>query len=75
MPPLVANLSRVREQATSMARAAAREDAAAIANLQDAGAYGLDVCLTLGAFISCYPPGREWVTEVGVQGVTAAGAC
>jgi len=57
LPLLVNNLSNVQQQASSMSRAASRGDAAAMVNLCDAGAYVLDVCLTLGAFITCYPPG------------------
>lgn len=57
VPLLVTNLSSVQQQATGTARAASRGDAAAITTLRDVGAYVLDVCLTLGAFIACYPPG------------------
>lgn len=62
MPLLVDNLSGVQQQATTSARTASRGDAAALASLCDAGTYVLDVCATLGAFSSCYPPG--WVCTV-----------
>mmetsp|Transcript_10537 Transcript_10537/g.27506 ORF Transcript_10537/g.27506 Transcript_10537/m.27506 type:complete len:856 (+) Transcript_10537:104-2671(+) len=65
VPPLIANLGSVLQQATAAARAASRGDAAAFASLCDDGTYMLDVCATLGAFVSCYPAGAALLLAPG----------
>ncbi|KAF5829243.1 hypothetical protein DUNSADRAFT_16371, partial [Dunaliella salina] len=65
VPPLVANLGSVLQQATAATRTASRGDAGALASLCDDGTYVLDVCATLGAFVTCYPAGAALLLAPG----------